>query len=122
MYCDDVDFSWKIRLAGYKVLYCPRAVVYHAKRLSSGGAWQPTSAERYYSAEAAMLLAYKWSREDIAGGICKEFMKTDDEILKKAAKVYKDRKKNGKLPKQLDESHKVATFVDGNYAKHRFVM
>lgn len=122
MYCDDVDFSWKIRLAGHRVLYCPRAVVYHAKRLSSGGAWQPTSAERYYSAEAAMLLAYKWSREDIAGGICKEFMKTDDEVLKKAAKVYKDRKKNGKLPKQLDESHKVATFVDGNYAKHRFVM
>ncbi len=122
MYCDDVDFSWRIRLAGYKVIYCPRAAVYHAKRLSNGGAWQPTSAEKYYSAEAAMLMAYKWSRKDIADQIYKDFLKSKDEVYQKAAKAYKERKDKGEMPLQLDKDHRVAEFVDGNYAKHRFVM
>ena len=122
MYCDDVDFSWRIRLAGYKVIYCPRAVVYHAKKLSNGGAWQPTSAEKYYSAEAAMLMAYKWSREDLANHICDGFRKSEDEVYARAAEVYEERKKKGDLPEQLDKEHRVAAFVDGNYAKHRFVM
>ncbi|MBR4078471.1 MAG: glycosyltransferase, partial [Oscillospiraceae bacterium] len=33
MYCEDVDFSWRLRLLGYKIIYCPKAPVYHAKRL-----------------------------------------------------------------------------------------
>lgn len=27
---DDMDFSWRARLAGYKVLFVPKAIVYHA--------------------------------------------------------------------------------------------
>ena len=30
MYCDDLDFSWRIRLAGYKIIYVPSAIAYHA--------------------------------------------------------------------------------------------
>ena len=66
LYCDDLDFSWRVRLAGYKIIYMPSAIVYHAKNLSLSGTWQPTSAEIYYSAEAAMLLAYKWSNPERA--------------------------------------------------------
>ena len=66
LYCDDLDFSWRVRLAGYKIIYMPSAIVYHAKNLSLSGTWQPTSAEIYYSAEAAMILAYKWSNPERA--------------------------------------------------------
>ena len=31
LYCDDLDFSWRVRLAGYKIIYMPSAIVYHAK-------------------------------------------------------------------------------------------
>ena len=122
MYCDDVDFSWRIRMAGYRLVYRPRAVVYHAKRLSVNGAWQPTSAERYYSAEAALMMAYKWSQEERLNKLLLDFKRSKDETFLKAAQEFKSRKKNGKLPKQLDKEHKIATFVDGEYAKHRFII
>ncbi|MFN2116913.1 MAG: glycosyltransferase family 2 protein [Candidatus Promineifilaceae bacterium] len=34
--CEDIDLAWRIILAGYKVLYNPRAVVYHKVKASSG--------------------------------------------------------------------------------------
>lgn len=32
LYCEDVDISWRIRAYGYKLLYVPRAAVYHYTR------------------------------------------------------------------------------------------
>lgn len=32
MYCEDVDISWRIRAKGYKLIYVPRAAVYHFTR------------------------------------------------------------------------------------------
>lgn len=29
MYCEDVDLSWRVRLAGYDIQYVPKAVTYH---------------------------------------------------------------------------------------------
>lgn len=122
MYCDDVDFSWRIRLAGYKLIYRPRAVVYHAKRLSSTGNWQPTNAERYYSVEAALMMAYKWSENKLLAKYLWDFTRSKDEIFNKAANEFKKKRKKGLLPEQLDKEHKIATFVNGEYTKHRFVM
>lgn len=122
MYCDDVDFSWRIRMAGYRLCYRPNAVVYHAKRLSVSGAWQPTAAERYYSAEAALMMAYKWSQEDRLKKLLWDFKRSKDEVFNKAAQEFRNRQKSGRLPEKLDKDHKIATFIDGEYAKHRFVM
>ncbi len=36
--CEDVDFNWRVRLAGFDCAYAPRAVVYHKVSASSGGA------------------------------------------------------------------------------------
>ncbi len=45
MYCDDVDYSWRVREAGKQVVFQPAAVVFHDKYLSNDGRWMPTSAE-----------------------------------------------------------------------------
>lgn len=37
MYLEDVDFCAKIKNAGYKVLYNPKAIIYHKVGFSSGG-------------------------------------------------------------------------------------
>ena len=66
LYCDDLDFSWRLRLAGYKIIYQPLAPAYHAKTVSAEGKWQPTQTEVYYSAEAAILMAHKWSNPERA--------------------------------------------------------
>ena len=122
LYCDDVDFSWRVKLAGYRVVYCPAAAAFHDKRLGEGGEWSVGWAEKYYSAEAAMLLAYKYSRQDLAEEMFSYFMKSGDGVWLKAANEYARRKQSGELPRQIDPAHKVAVFTNGAYANHRFVM
>ena len=122
LYCDDVDFSWRVRLAGLKVIYQPSAVVFHDKRLSKSGGWITTSAERYYSAEAALLLAYKWSRADLAQDILKRFRASNIDYLLQAAQAYERRQTEGRLPAPLDPEHRIAEFVDDQYAQHRFAL
>jgi GT2 family glycosyltransferase len=36
-YCEDVDLNWRARLAGYQVVYAPRAIVYHHVSATGGG-------------------------------------------------------------------------------------
>jgi len=122
LYCDDVDFSWRIRLAGHKVIYQPTAAVFHDKRLSVEGGWVTTFAERYYSAEAALFLTYKWSRGDLTEQILRDFRASGVDHLLKAVGSFEKRRAAGALPPQIDEKHNIAQFVQGNYSTHRFVM
>lgn len=122
LYCDDLDFSWRMRLLGKRILYIPDCVVFHAKTLSPDGSWKPTSSEVYFSAEAALLMAYKWSAKKKFNEIYNNFKKSNDAILLKAAQHFDELKINGDLPEQLDKDHKVAKFIGNFYTKHRFVL
>src|SRR5580700_2384616 len=51
LYCDDVDFSWRTRLAGFRVVLQPTARIFHDKRLTLGATMETGEAEMYYSAE-----------------------------------------------------------------------
>ncbi|MFM0349763.1 glycosyltransferase family 2 protein [Paraburkholderia sp. RL17-347-BIC-D] len=122
LYCDDVDFSWMVRNAGYRVIFQPAAFVFHDKRLADDGGWPTSAAERYYSAEAAMILAYKWSRKDLAESICAYFKSNGADHERKAALEYERRRDAGLLPAQLDPKHKIGYFVDHLYSKHRYAL
>lgn len=122
MYCDDLDFSWRVRLLGKKIYYRPDSVVFHAKTLSPKGGWQPTNAEVYYSAEAAILMAYKWSNNPLCKQLLHNFSHSSDETLRRAAKHFEDLREKGQLPAQIDPEHTVARFVDGYYTDHRFIL
>jgi GT2 family glycosyltransferase len=120
LYCDDVDLSWRVRLAGLKVIHQPNAVVYHDKRLNNEGGWMAGAAERYYSAEAGLLLPYKYSRSDLTEKYLDHFVKSADEYLVRAAKAFELRVKTGRLPNPIDPDHMVGQFINENYAHHRF--
>ncbi len=120
LYCDDVDFSWRVRLAGYKVIHQCSAMVYHDKRLSHVGGWVPTEAEIYYSAEAALMLTHKYSRSDLTDKYAAEFLRSGNEWQMKAAAAVKLRRETGKMPEPIDLAHRVGQFVNGAYAKHRY--
>jgi len=120
LYCDDVDFSWRVRLAGFKVIFQPAAVVFHDKRLSNEGGWEPTNAEKYYSAEAALLMTYKWSRPDLTDRYLRDFRENGAEHLLRAAEEFERRKADNELPDPVDPNHRIGAFVDGMYARHRF--
>lgn len=121
LYCDDVDYSWRVREAGYKVIFAPNAVVFHDKRVAHDGAWQPSGAERRYSAEAALMMAHKWSRPDLVARISTMFRKGGaDEAA--ALKTYEDKKNAGTLPSPRDADHRVGQFEGHFYAKHRYAL
>lgn len=122
MYCDDVDFSWSVRRHGLRVIYQPAATVFHDKRLGSGAAWEPTAAEQYYSAEAALLLFHKWSRSDLAERALADFDGAPFEYYQRAADEYRRRRDAGTLPVPVDDDHEIGVFVDGFYAPHRFAL
>jgi hypothetical protein len=120
LYCDDVDFSWRVRLAGFYVIFQPAAVAFHDKRLSPAGRWQPSTAERYYSAEASLMLCQKWSRHDLLEKYLFNFRKSSDTNLVKASGAFTNRRKTGTLPTPIDPDHRIGQFVDIFYAKHRY--
>ncbi len=119
MYCDDVDFSWRVRLSGRKVLYSPNTPVFHGHRLDSKGCLIASEAERYYSAESALMMAYKWSNDKRLNELI-EICSNGDSYQKKALAYYNKRKEEGTLPKRLDKDHKIAYFKNGNYSENRY--
>jgi GT2 family glycosyltransferase len=120
LYCDDVDFSWRVRLAGFKVIFQPSAVVFHDKLLGDDGNWQPSSAEEYYSAEAALMMTYKWSRPDLTSRYLQEFKHSGVQNLQRAAMEFERRQSSDTLPIPIDPEHRIGLFKLGMYAEHRF--
>jgi GT2 family glycosyltransferase len=120
LYCDDVDYSWRLKLAGYSVKHEPAARVFHDKRLTTAGDIVASAAEVYFSAEAGLLLAHKYSRPEIVTSILASFRKSSERPLLDAAAEYDRRNSSGTLPAQLDPHHRVSQFVNGNYAIHRY--
>lgn len=120
MYCDDVDYSWRTRLAGYKVVHTPTARAFHDKRITLSGDIVAGTAEHYFSAEAAVLLAYKYSQNRLTKKLLNAFQRDGSEVSLRVVTEFMRRKSSGELPPQLDAQHKVAYFKGGRYAPHRF--
>jgi len=71
MYCEDVDLSWRLRMAGYKAIYCPEAVAYHFT-----GAFFEYNSSRYY-------LEHFWSSRNFLYLACKFFGKRGERKAKR---------------------------------------
>jgi GT2 family glycosyltransferase len=120
LYCDDVDLSWRARLAGYRVVYVPRARVYHDKRLTGEATVEATASEGSSSAEAALLMAWKWSRPDLVTKWSRDLLATGDVDGANAVAAFEERRSKGRLPAPLDADGSVATFVGHDYSRSQF--
>ena len=120
MYCDDVDVSWRIRLNGYKVIYRPSAVVFHDKRLDDHGKWSSTKAERKYSIEARLLMAWKWCYPEILRDLIHQLENEDSEESHFALERFVARKNKGELPQQIDPEHRIGDLTELDYGPMRF--
>jgi GT2 family glycosyltransferase len=120
LYCDDVDFSWRARMAGYRVVHRPTARVFHDKRLNQDGSWSVGAAEEYWSAEAALVLAHKYSRPRRVAEIRRDLLAHGSEEQRRAVADFDQRADENRLPEPIDADHKIGQFVAGNYARHRY--
>jgi hypothetical protein len=120
LYCDDVDLSFRIRELGLRLIFQPAAICFHDKRLGEDAEWQPSTAEKIYSAEAGLMMAHKWSYPSLLDEILRHFQNSAEAHLERAANVFLERRLAGTLPKPRDPQHKIAKFQDGFYTRHRF--
>lgn len=119
LYCDDVDYSWRTRLAGWRLAFTPGAVAFHDKRIAPAGGIAASAAEEYYAAEAALFLTWKYSRPELTEELLARFKK-GPEHHRKARAEFLSRRSAGTLPGPIDPDHEVAEFTHGNYTKHRY--
>jgi cellulose synthase/poly-beta-1,6-N-acetylglucosamine synthase-like glycosyltransferase len=120
MYCDDVDFSWKLRHAGFKVVHQPTAAVFHAKSLSIGAHLKPAATEQYWSGLARLLLTTKWGRQDLCDNTLEYLRQSKDEQSARIVAEYERRKAAGSLPTPVEHASRTAIFVGGEYSLHRW--
>jgi hypothetical protein len=117
LYCDDVDLSWRIRLAGWRVVHVPTARVFHPKRLAEDGRPQVTESEFFYSALASYQMAVKWGteadRERVEANLSGEpFAAVRQEIDRREAA--------GRRPAPMFDAGRVAHFnPDGSFGEMR---
>lgn len=68
MYSEDAEFCSRIQNIGYKILYTPKAKIYHKVSSSSGGANSKLS--QYYRARNELYLTFHYADHKIAGCFC----------------------------------------------------
>lgn len=120
MHGDDVDLSWRIRHSGYQAVYQPAAVVFHDKRWTPAGGLAPSGAEARFSAQAALMLAWKWSRDDVLEDLESHMRGSSDPYHRRALEDFDRARRDGSLPVRWDADNRTAEFVSGEYAVHRW--
>ena len=117
---DDVDFSWRARLAGWRVVHRPSARVFHDKRLDDNGGLRPSERELEFSARAHVLLPWRYSRRDLALARLAALESSPERYQRRIAAELRAKIDAGDMPEPIDPDHRVAQFVGDEYATHRF--
>ncbi|MCL5446445.1 MAG: glycosyltransferase family 2 protein [Actinobacteria bacterium] len=120
LYCEDVDLSWRARLHGWRVVHQPHAKIFHDKHLTGDGMFVPAETEPENSAESSLVLAYKYSRDDIVDKMVDAFLHSPAHFHRKAVNRFNQRRLSGDLPARIDQDHSVGQFVGFDFAEHNF--
>ena len=123
MYCDDVDVSWRLRLAGHRVVHAPRAAVFHDKRFDEAGGVDASEFAQYSSGLARLFLAHRYGRPDLADELLAWIDGCGDDVTaahRRVAQEFRRRRAEGDVPDRLPGAESVAQFIDGEYAAHRW--
>lgn len=128
MYCEDVDLSWRIRMAGKKVIYQPLASVFHSRIFSVDGKYQPSATEMQYTVLSEALLAYKWSYPEFAMERIRMAVANEVPGSVEAREIFRRKEEAGELPSVLDPDHLVAKIIQQPdtggmlFAEHRYAI
>lgn len=119
-YCNDVDLSWRVRMAGLSAVHVPQAVVFHDKRMDPTGEMVATESQDYFSTLGRLFLADRYGRPEIGRRTRKWIEGYGSASHRQALRKYEERVAEGSAPAPLPGAASVATFVGGEYAHHRY--
>jgi GT2 family glycosyltransferase len=117
---DDVDLSWRLRLAGYDLLLAPAAVVFHDKRFDEEGRVLAPEAERYHHIHGRLMLAERYGLGPLAERVQRFVEGSGDEAQREALADFLDRKERGLVPDPIEGAARVAEIHGPHLAGSRF--
>jgi len=120
LYCDDVDFSWRRGLPGAESSTSRTACVFHDKRLDRDGQVQAGDAEVYYSAEAALMMAWKLLRPDLVDTWSEGLLTTGLPSHTRAVETFRQRQPSASYPNNSMPKGTSPSSSGYAYARHRF--
>lgn len=120
MYCDDVDLSWRVRLAGSTIVHVAAACVVHDKPISVGGVVRWSDDAARWNHLARLWLYHRYGRPDLAAAFVASVDRNADPIAGEAIALYEHRVAEGDVPLALDGAAEVAHFTDGRLEPRRF--
>jgi hypothetical protein len=119
-YVNDVDLSWRLRLAGGRVAHEPNAVVFHDKRLADSATVRPTRIELYEGLLGRLLLATRYGRDDVVDETVEVVRAHGSTEQQRAVAEFERRRRDRSLPAALAGAERVAEFTGGEYGRRRF--
>jgi hypothetical protein len=118
LYGDDVDMSWRARLAGYEIEHVSSARVFHDKRVGTSSLDDVAAHEVHYSALASDLMARKW-------GTATDLSRVRDNIVgaeyEEVRRVVAEMDDLGTYPAPVKGAQRVAEFSEsGSFGRFRW--
>jgi hypothetical protein len=105
---DDVDLSWRLRLAGYELVTAPDSVSFHDKRFTTAGRVVAPDAERYHHIHSRLMLAARYGLDEIGRSTRAWAEANGDEVEKSALADFLQRRDSGRIPALLPDAATVA--------------
>src|SRR3990167_6762354 len=82
LYLEDMDFCVRAKKAGFKILFEPRAAIWHKNAASIGGSG--SSLQDYYFTKSRLLFAFKFAKFRTKLAVLKEVIASGNRIKRKA--------------------------------------
>ena len=103
------------------MVFQPAAVVFHDKRLSARRRVAADVRGAFFSAQAALLLAHKWSRDDVVARVTADLRVPRSPSSSTRSRSSAAVRRRSTLVPQRDHEHTVAEFREnGYYTTHRY--
>jgi GT2 family glycosyltransferase len=116
---DDVDLSWRARLAGWALRSRPAALCFHDKRLRADGHLAVGATEEQGTAAGALLLCWRFG---LAEGLAhlREALRRGSPAQRAALEAFEAAEAAGQLPEPVPGAEAVARFDGGTWGPLRF--
>jgi len=83
LYLEDMDFSLRAKKSGYKIIYEPKAVMWHKNAASAGGSG--SKMQDYYISRNRLLFAFKHAKVRTKLAVIKQIVSQAKDPVKRAA-------------------------------------
>lgn len=120
LYCDDVDLSWRLRLAGFRTVHVPEAVLFHDKLVDPAGRVRMSEHAVYSDGLARLFLSRRYGAPEIEAQFLAWADAHGTPAHHRAAAEFRERLTAGDVPDPLQGAAEVARFEGNVYGRHRF--